>query len=126
MDNNSTPNQPQQPVAAAPQPQPAGVSPVPPTTPQQPPSTGQTPAPSGDQPLHQSKKMILMLAGGLVLVLVLVGGTYLFVSMSGTGQEEKQTQAPPKQDSLETELNQVNIEDLEENFATVEADLQNL
>ncbi len=120
MDNNLLNQTAPQPVPTVPQPSVGGTVPPPP---KQPANVVQAPADGGEQP-PQSKKMILMLVGGLILVLVLIGGAYLYVSRSGTTQN--QTQTVQQQDTLETELNQINVEDLESEFSTVEADLQNL
>lgn len=117
MDNNPL-NQTPQP--ATPTQQAPNMTPLP----QQPSGVVQSPPVSTEGP-KSSKKMVLMLVGGLLVAIILVGGAYLYVNSRGTDQSKLQT-PPQTQDTLETELNQVNVEDLEEEFATVEADLQNL
>lgn len=92
---------------------------------QQPSNVVQNPPVSGETP-KSSKKMILMLVAGLVIAVVLIGGAYFYVSSRGAKQSQLQTPPPQTQDVLDTELNRVNVEDLETEFATVEADLQNL
>lgn len=115
MDNNN------------PAPQPAGTTTAPNMNPPQPQPLSnpvQNPPVSGEPP-KSSKKMILMLVAGLVVAVVLIGGAYFYVSSRGA--KPSQIQTPPQtQDVLDTELNRVNVEELETEFATVEADLQNL
>lgn len=89
----------------------------------QPPSVVSTPVPPQEQ--KSNTKMILMLIGGLLIVLALVGGTYFYVSMQKTTPTESKSVQQPS-DNLETELNEVNIEDVENEFSTVDADLQKL
>lgn len=84
-------------------------------------------APATVEPPKSSKKMILMLIAGLVVAVVLIGGAYFYVSSRGVKPSQIQTPpAPQTQEVLDTELNRVNVEDLDTEFATVEADLQNL
>ena len=105
MDNNPV-NQPVQPTTQPVQSQPASVP--------------QPPQPTGVEQPKSSKKMILMLVLGLTVAVILVGGAYFYANQS-------KVQTPPKeQENLETELDQINVEDLEEEFTTVEADLKNL
>lgn len=118
MDNNN------------PAPQPAGTTTAanmnpPQPQPQPPPSNAVQNAPVSGEPPKSSKKMIFMLVAGLVVAVVLIGGAYFYVSSRGA--KPSQIQTPPQtQDVLDTELNRVNVEELETEFATVEADLQNL
>lgn len=112
MDNNN-------PINPNPAPQPAGTTATANMNPPQP----QPPPSNAVQ--KSSKKMIFMLVAGLVVAVVLIGGAYFYVSSRGA--KPSQIQTPPQtQDVLDTELNRVNVEELETEFATVEADLQNL
>lgn len=121
MDNNN-------PINPNPAPQPAGTTATAnmnPPKPQPPPSNAVQNAPVSGEPPKSSKKMIFMLVAGLVVAVVLIGGAYFYVSSRGA--KPSQIQTPPQtQDVLDTELNRVNVEELETEFATVEADLQNL
>ena len=124
MDNNkqSLRSDDLNPVNPNPVPQPAGTTTTPNTNPTQPPQP-----PNIVQ--KSSKKMILILVSGLVIAVVLIGGAYFYVNNRGVKQSQLQTPpspTPQTQDVLDTELNKVNVEDLETEFATVEADLQNL
>lgn len=102
MDNNN-------PVATPPQPTPA-AQPTPPVA---------TPPPvAGGEP--KSQHMMLWLILGVVIVVVLIGGAYLFVNQS---QPKEQAQAP---DTLETELETVSVEEVDSEFYPVDQDLQTL
>lgn len=114
MDNNNPVNQPMQPQPNTPQ------APITPTLPQTQPVVN--PASNPDQP-KSSKRLLIVLVIGFLLTIVLIAGAYIFVNNNKPTQTQTQT---PITDTLETELNQVNVEDLEAEFATVEADLQNL
>lgn len=103
--------------------QPQPIMPQPPIPqPQTPPNIMQTPN-MGDEP-KSSKGLILMIMIGVVMTIVLIGGAYFYVS------QNKQPETVPSPttvvDNLEGELNRVEIDNLEEEFATVEADLQSL
>lgn len=81
--------------------------------------------PVSGEPPKSSRKMILILVTGFLVAIVLIGGVYFYVSSKKV--QPSQIQTPPQtQDVLERELESVNVEDLETEFATVEADLQNL
>lgn len=97
------------------------------------PPQGTAPAPNAVQPPTPAKesgdnnKMMMWFIGGLVLVILIVGGIYLYLN----GQQQK-TLAPspsPKaaaEENLEKDLDAVNVEDIEGEFTTVDKDLQNL
>ncbi|MBI2018735.1 hypothetical protein HYS96_03465 [Candidatus Daviesbacteria bacterium] len=91
------------------------------------PQSQQPSTPVGGEPPKSSKKMILIMVAGLVIAVVLIGGAYFYVNNRGVKPSQIQTPSSPQtQDVLDTELNKVNVLDLETEFATVEADLQNL
>jgi len=55
-----------------------------------------------------------------VIVVVLIGGAYLFVNKNQTSQPIQ------TQDNLETELNTVTVEEVDSEFIPVDQDLQTL
>lgn len=74
-----------------------------------------------------SNKTMVWFVGGLVLVILVVGVIYLFLS----SQQKSQTAPTPSpkaavEENLEQDLNAVNIEDIEDEFTTVDQDLQSL
>lgn len=87
------------------------------------PVVAQAPQPSGE-----NNKMIMWLIIGVVLIVVLVGGIYLYLST----QQPKVPQAPaqaPKEEtvtSLESEVNALEVEDIDKEFEAVDKDLQSL
>lgn len=98
-------------------PQPAPVQPV---------------QPPGPQPVEEgSKKMGVWLIGGVVLILLIVGGIYLYMSRQ-QAKQSLQTETPPAtttapQDNLENDLDAVNVESpVDSEFTSVDQDLQSL
>ncbi len=105
------------------------VASTPSATPTPTPNVNQTvnvmpPSPTGEQP-KSSKKRILMLVLGLVIVVLLIGGAYLFVNSKKSEPQTAttQTQAP---DTLESDLTAVDVGSLDTEFVTVNQDLQTL
>lgn len=101
-------------------PQPAPVQPVQPAQ------------PAAPQPVEEgSKKMGVWLIGGVVLILLIVGGIYLYMSRQ-QAKQSLQTETPPAattapQDNLENDLESVNVESpVDSEFTSVDQDLQNL
>ncbi len=134
MDNNN-PTQPAPPTANA--------APIDPTAPVQPsvsqtpqsaaaPQTPTSPAPTSEE----SKKPVLWLIIGLVVVIALVGGIYFFLSrqqaastaQKATEQPIVQTpqKAPDTVDALDRDLSALNIDNTDADFASVDSDLQQL
>lgn len=112
MDNNLSPQTPPTPTINTPPPQPA----VP-----------QTPTPGA--PAEESNKLILWLVIGLVVIIVLVGGIYLFLSrQQGTTQPQTITsQTPAPQENLENDLNSIDVETgADSDFTSIDQDLQSL
>lgn len=134
MDNNNTPVQPTpvQPNAA---PDPAATNPVVPNpaapNPAQPvPPQPVAPQAPNTEPEKGSNKILMWFIIGIVIVVVLVGGFYLYLSRQqavNSGKQAVATQTPaPVQENLEDELNKIAIDDAESDFAALDADLQQL
>lgn len=104
------------------------------------PNPGPNPAPAqavqlnaNDPPQPQApfkednKKMFLWLILGLLVIVVIVGGLYMF--LSGQQKVAETTKPQVKQesvDSLEKDLDSVNVEEVDKEFTTVDSDLQSL
>lgn len=119
MDNNNQAAIPQTPVPNTPP-----ANPQPPVMPQPAP----IPAPS-----NGSSKILVWFIIGLVLIVLLVGGIYLYLSrqqaITSTTQPDSATQTTPPATpaTLEDELNSVNVDDTSNNdFAPVDQDLNQL
>ena len=90
------------------------------------PNVVQTP-PTPAKESGDNKKTTLWFVGGLVLVILVVGGIYLFLS-----SQQPKSQAPeptPKaavEENLEEDLDTVNVGNIEGEFTTVDSDLQKL
>lgn len=87
------------------------------------------PAPGGIEqgPRSNESKMMLWLIGGLVVIIIVVGGIYFYL----TGQQKKSqpkgvSPTPQVQENLENELNAINVEDIEQEFSSVDQDLETL
>ncbi len=79
----------------------------------------------------ESNKLILWFVLGLMVIAVLVGGTYLFLSKQQAVDLKQQTlktqtPAPVVQENLENDLNNISIDDGSKDFAAVDQDLQQL
>ncbi|MBI2019360.1 hypothetical protein HYS95_01665 [Candidatus Daviesbacteria bacterium] len=134
MDNNNNPVQPT-PVQPAAAPDSAPVNPVQPnpapTAPAQPPISPANPQTPNTTPEKGSNKMIMWFIIGIVIIVVAVGGFYLYSSRqqavdSGKQAVSTQTPAPVTQENLEDELNSVSIDTADSDFASLDADLQQL
>lgn len=119
MDNNQT-NQPTQQTA-------------PPTPPVGQPANGGQPAtnivqPAATQPASgNNNKMILWLVGGLAVVILVFGGIYFYLNSQKKPQiKPTPTPSPQVQENLESELNSVEVDNLDAEFSTVDQDLENL
>lgn len=102
------------------------------TIPPQAPTTPQTPI-APEPPSGESNKMVLWLVIGLVVIVVLVGGIYFFLSKqqsTETGTKQPVVQVTPKPqdtvDALDKDLNALNIESSDSDFASIDQDLQQL
>lgn len=87
------------------------------------------PAPGGIEQSAKSNenKMMLWLILGLVVIILVVGGIYFYMS----GQQKAQTQPTPTpaakvEENLENELNALDVGDLDQEFSEVDKDLQGL
>lgn len=123
MDNNQQ-TQPQPSVPATPQAVPTSPSvPLPVTPPQK---------EGGPQ-----SKLIMFLLAGVVLIIIAVAGVYLFLNNKQSGQFEKSTgeasnsplpvvkPAPPAE-NLDEELNAIDTATGDEDFASIDRDLEGL
>ena len=81
------------------------------------------PPPVAEQP-KSSKKMIIMLIVGILIVAILVGGAYLFVNSKKETATGGTTQS--SQDTLESEINALDVGNLDSEFVPVDQDLQTL
>lgn len=77
-----------------------------------------TPAPS--------KGKTTWLIIGLVIVLLVIAGIYLLQSRQKVSQSSKASPSPVVTDSMERDLNSVDVGDLESEFDVVDQDLQSL
>lgn len=88
------------------------------------------PAPQQAKPA--SKKMILWLILGLAVIVLAVGGIYLYLSRQQAANSLQtnatQTPAPAAQENLENDLNSINIDTTttSSDFNTVDQDLNQL
>lgn len=117
MDNNNPSLQPQ-PAANIPLPQ----SPIP-----------QTPLPAAAPESGDSKKIIIYFVVGIIVIALLIGGAYLFLSTQQSNTEtQKQpiVEAKPKEqdtvDALDKDLESLEIANTDSDFSTVDEDLQQL
>lgn len=100
------------------------------TAPSQAPVVPQTPI-APEPPSGDSNKLVLWLVIGLVIVVVLVGGIYFFLSKQQTKTTETKTvQTTPQPqdtvDALDKDLNALNVESSDSDFASLDQDLQQL
>src|SRR3989344_7217891 len=106
MENNTqipNPNTPLQTVIQQPQPAPMG--------------------PPGNEG-GESKKMILWLVIGLLVIGLMIGGVYLY--LNNLQQTSKTTPPPAQEKSLESEVESIIVGEVEAEFAPVDQDLQSL
>lgn len=80
-----------------------------------------------------SKKMILWLILGLAVIVLAAGGIYLYLSRQQTANslQTNATQTPtPVEENLEndlnTDLNTIDVEGLDQDFSSVDQDLKQL
>ena len=127
MDNNKTPVNPIPPQPTTP----------PAPTPQQPVLPTPQPAPVQQPPQAKvgSHKGIMWLVGGLIIGVLALGGIYLFLnSKQAANKQSTQTDntttpsaIPSAQsESLDQQLNSVNVEATDSGFTSVDSDLSNL
>lgn len=93
------------------------INPAPPSTPVEPPK--------------ESNKLILWFVLGLIVIGVLVGGTYLYLSRQqavdfNQQAAKTQTPAPIPEENLENDLDSINVDDGASDFAGIDQDLQQL
>lgn len=99
-------------------------------TPPPQPAVPQTPTPAA--PAGDSNKLIIWLVVGLVVIIVLVGGIYLFLSKQQAASQTLTpspltSQPPAPQENLENELNNIDVNaGADSDFTSIDQDLQNL
>lgn len=94
------------------------------------------PVPQPEAPgVKQSNKLVLFLVLGVVLIVLVVGGGYLYMSGKQAADLKKQenaanafpvTSPKPTEASLDSQLNDVNIATDDSDFTSVDQDLQGL
>ncbi len=77
---------------------------------------------------NSSKKFVLMLVVGVIIVMALVGGIYLFLSRQQASSEANQipTPVPVIQENLENDLNTIEVANPDADFTSLDSDLQQL
>lgn len=102
MDNN---NPPQQPSAPQPQPNPAVVQ----------------------SDAAGNNKAIFWLIGGLILIILVVGGIYWYLSSKQTVQPAQPTVSKSATgDTFDQDLNSIDVQAADSDFTSVDQDLQSL
>ncbi|MBI3103705.1 hypothetical protein HYZ05_02070 [Candidatus Daviesbacteria bacterium] len=116
MDNNNPTDQ------IVKQPAPAAQNPVVPETP--------APVPTAPPVEEGKSKMILWLIGGVIVVIIVVGGIYWYLSNQAAKQAAREVKAPQavtrEETSLETDLDTVQIGDIDSEFINIDQDLESL
>ncbi|MBU1031835.1 LPXTG cell wall anchor domain-containing protein [Patescibacteria group bacterium] len=114
----------QQPIPPIPQPAvpPApGPQPAPSPQPAKTFTSSQNPAPETG-----SNKFVVWLLVGLVLIILMVGGVYLYLSRQQAAPAAVPTPTPVVQENLEDELNAINIASPDADFTSVDQDIEQL
>lgn len=100
-----------------------------PTQPVEPtPTTQPTPVVVPPAEPEGSNKMVLWLILGLVIIVLVVGGVYLYLSKQ-QGAETVGTQPTPTpvaEENLENELNAIDVTESNQDFSAIDQDLQSL
>ena len=93
-------------------------------------TTPTPPLPTDPKPASSEKKMALWLIIGLVIIVIIVGGIYFYLSNQ---QKPLQSNLPvegPKttaaSENLENDINNVNVDEVDKNFSQVDKDLGSL
>jgi len=101
------------------------MQPVGPTTPIAQPTPQVSPPPV--IPSGGDKRMVLWFVIGLVIIIVVVGGIYMYLSRQQSTGSVQQTPAPQAaQENLENELNAIEVANPEQEFTSVDQDLKTL
>lgn len=93
-----------------------------------------SPAPQDTQPVQPAgnNRTFLLMLLVLIIILVIGGGVFWYISNMQKGSSTTSATATPRPsptqnvDSLEKDLNSTSLEDLDKEFATVDADLKGL
>lgn len=75
-----------------------------------------------------SNKMVLWLILGLVAIVLIVGGVYIYFSNQQAIETKvtQQTPAPAAQENLENDLNTIDVTNIDQDFSAIDADLGSL
>ena len=89
------------------------------------------PQPTFSNPTNESNRMVLWLVIGLVIIIVVIGGIYIFLSKQQTAAPKEQTitsQTPAPQENLESDLNSIDVGNAtdESDLAPIDQDIQQL
>ncbi len=78
-------------------------------------------------PEQSSKKLVLWLVIGLVIIIVLVGGIYMYLSrQQAVSNKIIPTPSPIVQGNLENDLNAIEVASPEADFTSLDQDIQQL
>lgn len=77
-------------------------------------------------PAGEGNKMIWVIVA--VIVILIIGGLYFYISsqQNGTPVEQTPTQTTKVQENLDSDLDDINVSSGEDDFSSVDADLQSL
>lgn len=95
-----------------------------------PPPPQPAPAPTSPPVEEGNSKMVLWLIGGLIVVIIVVGGIYWYLSSQAAKQALQQVKTPTpvtkEETSLESDLDAVQVGDIDSEFTEVDKDLESL
>lgn len=83
-------------------------------------------------PEESSNKLVLCLVIGLVLIILVVGGVYMYLSRQQAVKNSAQTPlsaggtTPVAQENLENDLNVIDVTNTDSDFVSIDKDLQQL
>lgn len=101
------------------------VSTPPPTAP--PPQKPVAAPPEGG---GENKQLIFWLIGGLMVIVLVVGGIYWYLSkQNAESNQQAETSAPAvtqNKEDLESDINDIKVDDVDADFTQVDKDIQNL
>jgi len=88
-----------------------------------------TPNVAPDQPPQSSSKMVWLI-GGLVIILIIVAGVYLFAqrqkSQNNSASVPQATLKPVVSENLDQELNAIDVQASDSDFTSIDQDLKTL
>lgn len=92
-------------------------------------------APVSNEDSGESKKMVLFLIAGVIFIIVLVGGVYMYLSKIqeapdtakiSTPQQTSEQPEISKPDAIEQEINSINATSIDESMSGVDQDIKGL